>query len=345
MAELTQPVKVYGPSAPCHIEAMPKTLLVRMDKIGDLVLSLNADQHPGLRESQCQWLIAKGLDWVAQAHVPSKNFKSFSKKFSWKVFWDLHQFLRAGKFDQIVIFQAPWFVAAAAWLAGIGKRCGRLSQWHSFLFLNQGVRQKRSLAEKHESHYNFDLVTLLTGVPWDLESFPYPKMRSPVSAPKILPKDYIVVHPGMFGSALNWPKKNYIQLVEVLLSSQSVVLTGTPSDAAWTQPIVDRFGSHTNFTDLTNRLSPEQLLGTLEQSKLVIAPSTGVLHLAAALGRFVVSFYSPRTSEKAIRWGPLTEYRQVYQMQHEHMNDVSPATVQKDLNERLSAQRSPSSTH
>ena len=36
----------------------------------------------------------------------------------------------------------------AAWLAGVPERIGRQSQWHSFLFLNIPVRQKRSLADR-----------------------------------------------------------------------------------------------------------------------------------------------------------------------------------------------------
>ena len=38
--------------------------------------------------------------------------------------------------------------------------------------------------------------------------------------------------------------------------------------------------------------------------KLVVAPSTGPLHLAVAMGRDVVTFYPPIRVQSAKRWGP-----------------------------------------
>ena len=46
----------------------------------------------------------------------------------------------------------------AAWAAGVPERIGRRSQWHSFLFVNLPIKQKRSRADRHESDFNFDLV-------------------------------------------------------------------------------------------------------------------------------------------------------------------------------------------
>jgi ADP-heptose:LPS heptosyltransferase len=55
---------------------------------------------------------------------------------------------------------------------------------------------------------------------------------------------------------------------------------------------------------LVGELSPPELLNLLSQAKSVLAPSTGVLHLAASLEVPVFGIYSPKKQEQAKRWGP-----------------------------------------
>ncbi|MGK5086220.1 glycosyltransferase family 9 protein, partial [Bdellovibrionota bacterium FG-2] len=47
------------------------------------------------------------------------------------------------------------------------------------------------------------------------------------------------------------------------------------------------------------------LAGLFSAMQVVVAPSTGPLHLAVALGKPVVSFYPPIRVQSAKRWGPL----------------------------------------
>ncbi|MEO0337363.1 MAG: glycosyltransferase family 9 protein, partial [Pseudomonadota bacterium] len=255
-----------------------------------------------------------GLDWVVEQSRPSKIFRSFSKAFSWLNLVTIWKYLRAEKFDQAVVLHAPWFVGFALWLARVPVRSGRLSQWHSFLFFNRGLRQKRSLSQKHESEYNFDLITKATNVDWSQRDFAPPKMIAPseVETPIQESKDYFVVHPGMMGSALNWPIEHYIELVQSICEKSVVVVTGTKADRAWTSPLQAALKAESNVLWYQERMSPKQLLVTLANAKLVVAPSTGVIHLAAALGRPVVGFYSPRRAESQVRWGPLTDKKHIF---------------------------------
>jgi ADP-heptose:LPS heptosyltransferase len=78
-----------------------------MDKIGDLVVSLNAESHPGLADNECHWFVAEGLEWVIEHSDPSKNFTSFSKAFSWSGLRQMLKFLRAESFDQAIVFSSP----------------------------------------------------------------------------------------------------------------------------------------------------------------------------------------------------------------------------------------------
>jgi ADP-heptose:LPS heptosyltransferase len=115
---------------------------------------------------------------------------------------------------------------------------------------------------------------------------------------------YVVVHPGMAGSALNWPQKNYVLLIRELTRMTKVVITGTPADEPWLTEIRSGLEGLDKVSWLVGEVTPTELLGVLNESRLVIAPSTGVAHLAASLGKPVVSFFSPLKVQSPVRWSP-----------------------------------------
>lgn len=316
----------------------PKTLLIRMDKIGDLVVSLNASDHPWFKDHDYHWFISQGLGWVLENSPHKLKFTEATKTFSLKSFFQLVRDFKSSKADSAVVFQAPWFVGLALFLAGIPQRVGRLSQWHSYLFFNHGIRQKRSLSKQHESKYNWELIS--KGF---LHSDSTPEITQPIlTAPPLekdlnLPQKYCVIHPGMMGSALNWPIENYIALTKNLSEKISIVVTGTKADEPWTGPLKKALGFSKNILWLQNTLNPNELLAVLKGAHFVVAPSTGVIHLAAALGTPVVGFYSPRLPERETRWGPLTKKSLIFtpplgrENQEDCMNIIEPDEVFKKI--------------
>lgn len=273
---------------------------------------------------------------------PSKNFIEVDKQFSLSHFFQLVKLLRSFQCERAVVFQAPWFVGLAILIARVPVRIGRWSQWHSFLFFNRGVRQKRSQSHCHESQYNWDLIS--AAVETDPRALPYPCLRAPeIKTPYDLrPKEYCVVHPGMMGSALNWSSAQYIQLIQELKQKITVVITGTVSDQAWTAPIQSALGGEKNIICLQEKLKPQELLKVLEQAQFVVAPSTGVIHLAAALGTPVVGIYSHRQKESVVRWGPLTDKKLIFAPPSDApesaiaMEQVSPDHVLKSIEKEFS---------
>lgn len=285
-----------------------KICLIRLDKIGDLVCTLPADQIEALRGWDVRWVIALGLGFVAAHASPGRRFLQLNKNRKWESFRALLIWLRIEKFDVAVSFQAPWWASLALWWAGIPVRAGVKSQWHGFLFFNRGLRQKRSLAEKHESEYNVELLAhaLKIATP---PNAPILKMHAP-ALPDVqdriaLPAgSFVVVHPGMAGSALNWSQENYVTLIRELSSKRTVAVTGTPADEPWLKDIRAGLEGTPNVRWLVGELTPTELLTILGDARLVIAPSTGVAHLAAALGRAVICFFSPRRVQRSLRWRP-----------------------------------------
>lgn len=300
-----------------------KILCVRLDKIGDLVSTLPVDEV--FDHHAVHWAINQGLGFLAEQAVPARSFTEISIHQGRR---DFRQLLKTYRPDLVVIFYAPWWASFEAFWAGVPLRVGRLSQWHSFLFLNQGLRQRRSLSERHESEYNLELAIkardLLRPQPvsaTDLTTETAPRSQGS-AAPQLrlqaplfrqlnekfhLRQGYLLVHPGMAGSALNWPTSSYIQLIEKYLKAQpgsQVVVTGTQMDDAWTTPILAAFGHEPRVVSVVKQVSLRELLYLLKNAFAVVVPSTGVAHLAASLGSKTIALYSPVREHAAKRWGP-----------------------------------------
>lgn len=287
-----------------------KSLLVRMDKIGDLILSLGVDQHPEFQSRNVKWLVPDFTKFVVQASLPRRDFLAYSKKFSWKNFFALVSWLKKEKFDEAVFFQGEKWLLFALWWAGIPKRVGTKSSLWSYLFLNSSVRQKRSQVEMSEFEYNKDLVE--RGLGFSQEESLAPTV---LSATASIQRDYLlqefyVVHAGMGGSALNWSQEKYIDLIQKLIAKNKVVvLTGTEGDKKYLDKIL-KFTESLQSNLLVNeigKLSGDELLKVLQEAKAVLAPSTGVLHLAASLKASSVGLYPPVRVQSIKRWGAYGE--------------------------------------
>lgn len=289
---------------------MKKNLLIRMDKIGDLVLTLPVDQIFD-SEDENIWFITQGLEFFPQNANPRRKYVSFKKQFSWSEFKRMRTEIKKIKPDRAVVFHAPWWVGFALWASCVPLRVGVRSKGHSYLFFNKSLRQKRSKAEKHEAHYGLELVEAALEISGEKSGNGFEKLKplalssglSSAELSKWNLSDYIVVHPGMAGSALNWPIPKYVEFIRELSKIKTVVVTCGPNDQKFVEPIKKEF-SNSSQVKILEGLSLKELMLILEKSKGVLAPSTGVLHLAASSGVPALGIYSPIGVERAVRWGP-----------------------------------------
>lgn len=308
-----------------------RVLLIRLDRIGDLVLTLPVDQsldflgqavsrQTGRADRQSNtkntmestWWIPHGLEFVTRSASPPRVAKTLSKTIDHNGFFSLLDDLRRQKFDAAIVFHAPWWVSLLLWMARIPIRGGVKSQWHSFLFFNCAFRQKRSRAECSELEYNYCLVEKIFG----LETGKLPRGHLTLTGFKPDERDallarhglkamgYSVVHPGMGGSALNWPSERYAELIERLSAQETVVVTGTKADDAYLAPLRERLAERKQIAWLDAKLSGEELITVLANARTITAPSTGVLHLAASTGRPTLGLFSPVGVQHPRRWGP-----------------------------------------
>jgi len=221
--------------------------------------------------------------------------------------------LKSRHFDAALILQSQRKVTSGIWSAGIPLRVGPVSKLHTWFYLNQRVRQRRSQVEMHEALYNLKLLEPLQIKIDPLEEVA-PKIRVQAEGQFLLKTwaesvglslqdSWVVVHPGMGGSAENWPERKYMELIDGLVRrGVKVVLSAGTHESGLARKVS---GVHKLPIFGGEKLQPLVALAALfEQAKVVVAPSTGPLHLAAAVGTPVVSFYPTIQVQSAKRWGP-----------------------------------------
>lgn len=297
-------------------------LIVRADRIGDVVLSTPVFEvvkrhYPHARVTvmvrEFVAPLVRGLPAVDDVMI----YEPEGRHRGLRGFWTLIREVRAGGFRIAVVLQSQRRIAAAIFFAAVRYRIGPLSKLHSFLFYNRGARQHRSQVEMHETDYNLQLLRKL-GIRVGTRNVPVSVHVSEEAAAKAADwlrscgwkpeQPLIAVHPGMGGSALNWPEPHYVELLRALLAEgRQVVVTGGPSEGALLDRIREALGvwkDKTFFYGGQGSGAVDGLGAIFSQASVVVAPSTGPMHLAVALRKPVVTFFPPVRVQSAIRWGP-----------------------------------------
>jgi heptosyltransferase-3 len=286
-----------------------KVLVARTDRLGDVVLSLPA--FAGLKAARPDWRVHA---LVAPGCVPLvENDPHVDALWTWSAAGAdaLAERLAAERFDAAVLLHYQRFLAALLRRIGVPRRIGPLSKWSSWFLLNRGVWQRRSRGGRHESEYNLALVRKLAG-PGVVDGEPHLHLSAgqrEIAAEfrrREAPggETVVLVHPGMGGSALNWPPERFAALANGLAAGpgRRVFVTGSEADAAPVEAAAAHLAPAVRV--IAGRYPLREFLGVVAAGDLMVAPSTGPLHVAAALGLAVVGLYPPLPTQSPVRWGP-----------------------------------------
>lgn len=230
-------------------------------------------------------------------------------------FMDMVSELRRERFDACVVAHPTFRLALLMFLAGIPVRVGSGYRAYGVLF-NRRVFTHRKTAERHEADYNLELLKEIgCGVP-DPGS---------IGASIVIPDEararvatflaeqgvgagekIAVIHPGSGGSAREWPLASFGALAADLARRPGlrVVVTGTAPESERGEAIVN--ATEGRARNLCGMVTVKELAALLQRASLVIANSTGPIHIAAAVGSPVLGFYPQIPVMGRIRWGPRT---------------------------------------
>lgn len=297
-------------------------LVVRTDRIGDLVLSTPVPEAIKSRypESRITMMVSsyaadviKGnpnLDEVMVDYSENKN-KGI------KGFFILLGEIRRRKFAVAILLKPTLRLAVLLFLAGVKHRIGTGFRFYQILF-NQKVYMHRKVNLKHEVEYNLDMLRPLGIISKRIMPKIYVSpqekefVRNIFDEFKITPEDTVVaIHPGSGNSSLNLPAKRFAEVADGMVEKMNarIVFTGSNKEKNLIDFIRNKMQYHS--VDLTGRTTIPQLVAVLQNCDVLISSSTGPMHLAASLGTPTVAIFCPVFSAGPIRWGPYGEGHQV----------------------------------
>jgi heptosyltransferase III len=295
-------------------------LVVRPDRLGDVILSTPVFEvikrhYPRseltIMTKEPVTHVLRGLSCVDQL----MTYEPEGRHAGFKGFLKLVREFKTKEFRIAVVLQTNWQIAAALFLAGVRYRVGPLAKLHSFLFFNRGVRQRRSQVEMHETDYNLQLLRRLgirVGTRNVLARAHISDETQARAGAWLKERGWqpgqilVAVHPGMGGSALNWPENHYTDFVRAMLrDGRQVVITAGPTEGNLLERVRKALHPHSDKVIFYSGSDTVDFIGAIFMfADLVVAPSTGPMHLAVALKRPVVTFYPPIRVQSAVRWGP-----------------------------------------
>jgi len=290
-----------APRSPVY-DDVERLLVVRDDRLGDLVLTLPAIQclRAAYPAATLALLVQPSLAPLAELFDPVDRVLTVGRARA-----ETAATIRGFAPDAAVCISRR---AGAAWAlrrAGVRRATGTARRWFSPLF-DRTVDVSRRGSQQHELEHALDLACRAGALPGPV--------RFPLSIPAAahtaarewlrsrgIEQPPIVMHPGSGGSCPSWPADRWCPLARELSNAgHPLVVSRGPSDDEVRAPFAGE-----RFVDFDGGLV--ELSALLGHARLVLSNSTGPIHLAAALDRPALAIHAPWRSCGADRWGPWGE--------------------------------------
>jgi heptosyltransferase II len=264
---------------------MPRTLVVAPNWIGDALmaqplLTRLRENSPGLEIDVLapEWVapVVRRMAEVEEVIAVPFRHKALQLRQRWKIAGDL----KARGYDEAIVLPNSWKSALVPFLAGIPVRTGYVGEFRHGLLNNI---HKSAAAAAMPLHY-----ASLSEPPGSQAKEPLPEPRLRVEPQEIeaarrrfgVHGRYGVFCPGAeYGPAKRWP---YFQELSRRLQAQTVIL-GSPNDREAAQGILGR--------NLVGETTLDEALALIAGADYVVTNDSGLMHIAAALGRPQVALF------------------------------------------------------
>lgn len=290
----------------------PKRIIIsRTDSIGDVVLTLPMAGWIK-RKYPNSTIIFIGRDYTVPVIRCSENVDEVESWDDYPTEIEQVEFLKNIKADVIFFSFPEKEVVKAAFEAKITWRVATGRRKHTALLVNKRLWWSRKKSDLHESQLNLKMLEVigLKEIP-SLENvsnlYGFTQLPNlPKSFEDLLSSDKInlVLHPKSKGSAVEWGLANFNNLIKQLPKEKvKIFITGTAAERQLIQD--DLPWNQENVVDLTGKMSLDELIALLGKVDVVVAGSTGPIHIASALKTRTIGLYSPKRPIHPGRWQPV----------------------------------------
>lgn len=297
---IEQPI-IQLPQDPARI------LLIKPSSIGDVVHAIPVWRALRRRwpDAAITWLVAPTCANLIEG-LPGLNVLLFERKRlgqAWKSLAAMKELLafqktlRDAHYDLVVdlqgLFRSAWFARCTHAPVRVGFANAREFAWH---FYTHGVRPYTM--DQHAILRNMKVAAALGCDEADI-AFEFPITDDDrAKAAQLAPGDepFAVLCPGANWPTKRWPIDRFAQLPRPLATRLGLrtIVAGGPAEIPLAQQIPDAI-------NICGQTSLRQLTAILERATMVITNDSGPMHIAAALGRPLVSLFGPTNP---VRTGP-----------------------------------------
>ena len=293
-----------------------RILIVRVDLLGDVVLSLPAVRalKRAYPEAQIDMLVLHSTADILRAEPEIARVLVFDpgvwrrpvgllKSTTWRDARALLRELRSAHYD-LALSVSGDIASILTRVSGARRRFGYASEAYSH-FLTDALPGGRYQTHQHEVQYVLDLARAAGGVilPEDelLKLHVLPDAARTMS--EILHRQraeagprrpIVAIHAGARnGQAKRWPPGHIATLADRLVSELDalVVLTGAPSEEPLARAILRR--TCHPVLNLTGRTTIPELVALLAASDLLITGDSGPMHIACAVRTPIIALHGP----------------------------------------------------
>lgn len=306
-------------------------LLIRLDRIGDVVLWLPAARLVADdRRRKGMSVIAVVADDVADLARASTLFDDLfvidRLRFRLDPLYRLRQLRKVGRFAAVEAIHPVWSRAlplgdAVVRFTGAPDRIGWSGGRDNMTRLGQRLGNRgytRLIAGRPEPlpetvrNEDFLRGLGLAGLPADVKRPLFPPSGLPGTGPS-LPGRYIVVVPGASFPGRRWPPARFADIIAALHHATGLpaVICGTGADGTLARTILARLPARTQPSDLTGRTDLADLIPVIGGATLLLSNETAAIHMAALLGTPAVCIAGGGFFGRFIPYGPssLVQYR------------------------------------
>ncbi len=293
-----------------------RILVIRLDLIGDLVLSLTLVHalkrtYPG---AEIDLLAIPASAPIATSELDISTVITYNpniwrrpqallKPKNWREIQALRSRLHARQYDLAMSVSGKW-AALLAIISGAPRRVGFAQEsYPGFITDNVAGRQWRPGAHLHEVDYCLELAQAAGASIRPDDRIPYlavdPTARQEIEQLLLqhgMRQDQTVIACHVSsnnGQSKRWPIPYWARLIDRLIDEDGacVVLTGAPGDLPLIELILRR--TQQRPLNLTGKTTLPQLAALLQRADLLVTGDSGPMHIAAAVGTPLIAIHGP----------------------------------------------------
>lgn len=292
----------------------PRILIIRTDRIGDVVLSTPVIRnlrlafpgaHLGMMVRPEHRELVEGNPDLNAVFLYDKN----GAEKSWLGTVRFARRLKEHRFDTAIILHSTRRVLITAWLAGIRRRVGyaRRLPW----LLTDAVPYVKPVGDRHELDYNLDLLRRIGVEPKNRELFvpttlaQEKKVEQFLAGAGLAGTPLVVLHPGASCPSKRWPAERFAAAGDLLVqrTGAKIMVVAGADGIQQGREVLDRMRSPA--VAALNAFSLGELVCLFRKARCLVSNDSGPVHLAGAAGTPVVSIFGRWGGGLSpARWGP-----------------------------------------